>query len=400
MTTLEARRWDNGQAVRVNVVKGRIATILPLEVSAAETSHLPLVAPGLFDLQLNGYRGIWFSSETLTEDEVETVIHDYVAHGITRCLPTLITNSFEAITHGLKTIRNAIKRSQLVRGVVVGCHIEGPYISTEDGPRGAHPVRHVRAPDITELNKWQEVSGGLVRLVTLAPEWAGSVSFIRAAVASGIVIALGHTAASTDCILQAIDAGASLGTHLGNGCAAMIRRHDNVFWPQLSDDRLTCSVISDGWHVPATMLQCIARCKPVDRIVLTSDVSGFGGCQPGRYSAGAVEVDVLQDGRIVVAGQTQFLAGSGALTGECVIRFSEVCRWSLPAAWALATSAPARCLGLSEDYLQEGSAARLAVFHLQPDHMAPEFCHRFEPVMACLGDITIRATSSIPPGHK
>lgn len=359
MTILEARRWDNGQAIRVRIANGKITSILPLE----GTGHgLPFVAPGLYDLQLNGYRGIWFSSESLTEDQVEQVILDFVEHGITRCLPTLITNSFDAIAHGLRTIQAACQRSRLVRHVVAGCHIEGPYISPENGPRGAHPVQHVRAPSVAELNQWQQLSGGLVRLVTLAPEWPGSADFIRAAVASGITIAIGHTAANSDTIREAISAGARLGTHLGNGCAAMIPRHDNVFWPQLADDRLTCSVISDGFHVPATMLQCISRCKPRDRIVLTSDVSGFGGCAPGRYSSGAVDVDVLPDGRIVVAGQTQFLAGSGALTGECVLKFAATCGWTLKDAWWLASSAPAQILNDVEPEFQEGADARLTVF--------------------------------------
>lgn len=383
MTTLEARRWDNGLAVRICVSSGRINSILPLDMPAPDLQHLPWVAPGLFDLQLNGYRGIWFSSESLTVDDVETVIVDYARHGITRCLPTLITNSFDAIAHGLHTLQKARQRSPLVREIVAGCHIEGPYISPENGPRGAHPIQHVRAPDISELMKWQQISGGLVRLMTLAPEWPEANEFIRAAVASGIVIALGHTAANGSVISSAIDAGASLGTHVGNGCSGTVPRHDNVFWPQLADDRFTCSVIADGWHVPATMLKCISRCKPTDRLVLTSDVSGFGGCSPGRYSTGSLEVDVLDDGRIVVAGQTLYLAGSGALTGDCVLHFSECCGWSLADSWKLATAVPAELLGLPVVSLSEDAVARLTMFRLND---APGQKARFMPVEVVIGN--------------
>jgi N-acetylglucosamine-6-phosphate deacetylase len=380
MTTLEARRWDDGQAVRIRMLNGKIVSMMASEQADAD---LPIVAPGLYDLQVNGYRGIWFSSETLTEDQVEQVILDFARNGITRCLPTLITNSFEAIAHGLHTIQNACRRSAIVRHVVAGCHIEGPYISPENGPRGAHPIQHVRAPLISELMKWQQISGGLVRLMTMAPEWPGSIDFVRSAVASGIVIAIGHTAATPETILQSIDAGATMGTHIGNGCAAMIPRHDNVFWPQLADDRLTCSVIADGWHVPVAMLKCVARCKPRNRIVLTCDVSGFGGCPPGRHSSGAVDVDVLKDGRIVVAGQTQFLAGSGALTGECVLRFAETSGLSLSDAWSLASEIPAKTLGDTASELKEGAIVRLTVFRRMLDSNGS--CPSFVPVESIVG---------------
>lgn len=365
MSTFNARRYDTGAAVQISIREHRVASILPIDLPTADCEALPFVGPGLFDLQVNGAKGIWFSSETLTVDDVEQVIQTYLQQGMTRCLPTLITNSFEAIAHGLQTIRAACACSDLVRRVVVGCHVEGPYISPEDGPRGAHPVAHVRPADISELGRWQQAAGGLIRLITLAPETPNAVEFIRFAVQSGIVVAIGHTAASPAQIRDAIDAGATLGTHLGNGCAGMMPRHDNVFWPQLADDRLTCSVIADGWHVPESMLHCIVRCKSLDRIVLTSDVSGFGGCAPGRYTIGDVSVDVLEDGRIVVAGQTQYLAGSGATTGDCVAHLMNVCGLSLAEAWPLASVRPAELLRYSRNQLQEGAPACLTTFRLE-----------------------------------
>ena len=364
MSTYNARRYDTGAAVQISIREDRIASILPIDLPAVDREDLPFVGPGLFDLQVNGAKGIWFSSETLTVDDVEQVIQIYLQQGITRCLPTLITNSFEAIEHGLQTIRAACERNDLVRRVVVGCHIEGPYISPEDGPRGAHPVAHVRHPDIAELTRWQQAAGGLIRLITLAPESPNAVEFIRFAVQSGIVVAIGHTAATPTQIRNAIDAGATLGTHLGNGCAGMMPRHDNVFWPQLADDRLTCSVIADGWHVPESMLKCIVRCKSLNRIVLTSDVSGFGGCAPGRYATRDVSVDVLDDGRIVVAGQTQYLAGSGATTGDCVAHLMNCCGLSLADAWPLASSRPDDLLGYPANRLEEGALACLTLFQL------------------------------------
>ncbi|HRA87385.1 MAG TPA: amidohydrolase family protein [Planctomycetaceae bacterium] len=364
MTTFIARRFDTDQPVKITLRRGRVASVLPIECPAAESLALPIVGPGLCDIQVNGYNGIWFSSETLTADEVETVIRAYLDQGITQCLPTLITNSAAAMEHGLMTIRAARDRSPLVRQVIAGCHIEGPWISPEDGPRGAHPLVHVRPADFSEFSRWQHVSGNLVRLVTLAPEVPNALTVIRQIARSGVLVSIGHTAATPEQIRAAIDAGATLGTHLGNGCAGMVPRHHNVFWPQLADDRLTCSIIADGWHVPATMLNCIVRCKSLDRLILTSDVSGFGGCPPGRYRTGDVEVDVLDDGRQVVAGQSQFLAGSGATTGTCVAGLMTMCKVSLPAAWQLASSKPASLIRTPTKFLLEGGPANLTVFRL------------------------------------
>ena len=367
MTKITARRYDSLQPIRITFRDGRIASVVPLEIPQDEHDELPFVGPGLCDIQVNGFKGIWFSSETLTIDNVETVIHWYLERGLTLCLPTLITNSAAAIEHGLATIRAARDRSPLLRQVIAGCHVEGPWISPEDGPRGAHPVKHVRPADFSEFCRWQQVSGNLVRMVTVAPEVPNAINVVKQIVKSGVHVSIGHTAATPTEIAAFIDAGATLGTHLGNGCSGLIPRHHNVFWPQLADDRLTCSVIADGCHVPDAMLNCIVRCKSLDRLILTSDVSGFGGCPVGRYRTGAVEVEVLDDGRIVVAGQTQFLAGSGVTTGDCVARFMSACNVPLHAAWDLASTKPASLLDSRSGFLQEGQSARLTVFRISGD---------------------------------
>ena len=387
---ITARRYDSLQPIRITFRDGRIASVVPLEVSQEESRELPIVGPGLCDIQVNGFKGIWFSSETLTADEVETVIHWYLECGITQCLPTLITNSAAALEHGLATIRAARNRSSLVRQVIAGCHVEGPWISPEDGPRGAHPLEHVRPADFSEFCRWQQVSGNLVRMVTVAPEVPNAINVVKQIVKSGVHVSIGHTAATPAEIAASIDAGATLGTHLGNGCAGLIPRHHNVFWPQLADDRLTCSVIADGWHVPEAMLKCIVRCKSLDRLILTSDVSGFGGCPVGRYRTGAVEVEILADGRIVVAGQTQFLAGSGVTTGDCVAGFMSACNVSLHAAWNLASTKPASLLNARSGFLQEGQSARLTVFRIsginpeEPSHPTPRPV--FQPVTTIVGE--------------
>jgi N-acetylglucosamine-6-phosphate deacetylase len=364
MTKITARRFDTLQPVKITLNAEQVASVVPVELSLDECQALPIAGPGLCDIQVNGYKGTWFSSETLTIDEVETVIHSYIEQGITQCLPTLITNSAAAIEHGLAVIRSARDRSPLLQQVIAGCHIEGPWISAMDGPRGAHPVAHVRPADFAEFVRWQQVSGGLVRIVTLAPEVPNAIEVVKQIVKTGVRVSIGHTAASPPEITAAIDAGATLGTHLGNGCSAMVPRHDNIFWSQLYDDRLICSIIADGWHVPKSMLNCIVRCKTLERLILTSDVSGFGGFPAGRYRTGDVEVDIVNDGRIVVAGQTQFLAGSGATTGDCVVQFMSMCGVSLQEAWKLASIRPAALLNRHDEFLAEGQTANLTLFRI------------------------------------
>ncbi|MFN9824084.1 MAG: N-acetylglucosamine-6-phosphate deacetylase, partial [Planctomyces sp.] len=224
--SIEARLLSSGECVRLDVSGTRIRSILPLS-EPADSEELPWAAPGLFDLQVNGYAGIWFSSTDLTVDHVQQVLQHYARQGLTGCLPTLITNSAAAIEHGLSVLRQSRASCELCRMMIAGIHVEGPWISSADGPRGAHPLQHVRAASLAEYQSWQRASGGLVRLITVAPECPGVLSLIPQLTADGVRVAIGHTGASPAQIEEAVTRGASLGTHLGNGCAGMVPRHDN-----------------------------------------------------------------------------------------------------------------------------------------------------------------------------
>jgi len=358
-----ARRFDTSEAVRVTVDVRSIAAVEP--VDAPDVAALPLVAPGLFDIQVNGWGGTWFSRADLTPEDVTRVVAEFPRHGVTRLFPTLITNSFESLNAGFGAIAAACERDRLVRDMVAGCHLEGPYISGEDGPRGAHPLRHVRAADWDEFRRLQDAAGGRIKLVTLAPEVAGAIEFIRKAVAAGVVIAIGHTAAEPEQVAAAADAGATLSTHLGNGAHGMLRRHPNYLWEQLAEDRLAASIICDGHHLPASVVKVVLRAKPPGRVILTCDASGEAGRSPGIYRGESGEVEVLEDGRIVVAGQRQFLAGSGAATEECVAGVMRLARVPLADAIRMATEAPERLMGAEPVRLVAGSRADLVLFHVK-----------------------------------
>lgn len=359
-----ARRFDTAEPVEITTAGRTIASVEPADVPDPES--LPFVAPGLFDIQVNGWGGTWFSQANLTPENVHRVVQEFLPHGVTRLFPTLITNSFESLEAGFAAIATACEEYPLVADMVAGCHLEGPYISKEDGPRGAHPIEHARPADWDEFSSLQTISGNRIKLITLAPESPGAIGFIRRAVASGVVVAIGHTAATPEQITAAADAGATLSTHLGNGAHGMLRRHPNYIWEQLADDRLTASIIADLHHLPASVVKTILRTKPPGRVILTCDASGYAGCSPGTYHGESGDVEVLDDGRIVVAGQRQFLAGSGAATEECVAGVMQLAGVELAEAIHMATLYPERLLSAESIDLRPGSRADLFLFHVKP----------------------------------
>ncbi len=352
---LLARRWDNGQAVQITVSAGNWERFEPI---GETTGRLPIVAPGWVDLQVNGLMGIEFTDGELTTDRVAAVARRLDAHGVVRFCPTVTTQSNDVLTHALATLAKAAADDETVRDRFAGIHLEGPYISPEDGPRGAHPLEHARDPSWDEFRAWQDVAEGRIRILTMAPELPGAIEFIRRVVASGVVVAIGHTAADADSIRAAVDAGASMSTHLGNGAHRSLRRHPNYLWDQLAEDGLTASLIVDGFHLPSAVVKAFVRAKMVHRCVLVSDVVGTAGRPPGRYDdspLGAVEV--LEDGRIVIAGQRQLLAGAFRTIEhgvQNVMRFAGI---GLADAVRMASLQPARIAGLTRYGFQVGLPA-------------------------------------------
>ncbi len=367
MFTLHARSFENGEPLQITVQGDRIRSVVP----AWPTSSLaewPFVAPALFDLQVNGYGGIWFSNDELTSSEVLKTLKPFYRHGVTRLCPTLITNSFEGLSAGFGAIRAACESNPAADRMVCGCHLEGPYISSEDGPRGAHPKEHVRAADWAEFQKLQEISGNRIKLVTIAPEVDGALDFIRHAVTAGVVIAIGHTAATPEQVSAAVEAGAELSTHLGNGAHAMIHRHRNYIFEQLSDPRLVASLIVDGHHLPASLVRTFIKVKSTRRTIMTCDAAGWAGCPPGIYESKLGRSEILENGKLVVAGQRELLAGSAQGTDTCVAKAIEFAGVSLKEAIDMASKNPAKLLGSEVVRLRRGSLADLMIFRIPPEH--------------------------------
>jgi N-acetylglucosamine-6-phosphate deacetylase len=300
----------------------------------------PFVAPGWIDLQVNGFAGVDYNSASSTHEEIALSIRAMFACGVTRFFPTVITGSAENMSAALRNLANA-KESIPGGAAMEAFHLEGPYISPEDGPRGAHPARWVRPPDLDEFKRFQEAAQGNIRLVTLSPEWPQASRFIEALIQRGVVASLGHTRASTAQISDAVNAGATLSTHLGNGADAVLPRHPNYLWEQLAEDRLAASFIVDGFHLPPSFLNVALRAKGLERSLLVTDAVMPTGCSPGPYRLGEVDVELRPDGSVRLAGGAR-LAGSALMMHRAITNVMKTAGLSLRDALSLATRNPAR----------------------------------------------------------
>lgn len=360
-----AKHYQTEQMVDVLCNNGKIVSVEQAG-NFVPDHQAAYIAPAFFDLQINGAMGVAFSDINLDESGIRKVLSVCKLHGIEAICPTIITNAHAVIIHGFNTLRKACESDPMIARAMPCFHLEGPYISNEDGPRGAHQKQHVRNPIYDEFKEYQEASGNRIKLLTLAPELQGAIDFIRKMNLEGVVVSIGHTAASPMIIREAIAAGARLSTHLGNGSHAMWPRHENYFWEQLGCDLLSASIITDGHHLPEAMIKTIVRVKPFEKQIITCDASGLAGLPPGKYSMWDQEIEILSSGKVVVPG-TPFLAGSGSFTDDCVAHLISLGVVSRSQAIEMATNAPRRLLQLPEIKIEAGSKANLILFDSNKD---------------------------------
>lgn len=201
-------------------------------------------------------------------------------------------------------------------------------------------------------------------MVTLSPHYANSSEYIVGLVSRGVHVAPGHTTADSKQISSAVDAGARLSTHLGNGIASELPRHPNALWTQMADDRLTATLIADGHHLPADTLKVIVRAKGIHRSILVSDSVALAGMPPGLYetSVGG-RVELHKDGKLNLEG-TNFLAGAVLPLKDAIARAMNMCGFSLADALRMATENPGRFAG-GRGSLRVGAPANLVRFTME-----------------------------------
>ena len=336
---LSGHNLFNNTAVEILLSNARAQEIREVP----STDSTTWVAPALIDIQVNGFAGYDLNVATVTPEDVCAMVRALWKVGTGFLCPTVVTGSFDRISSSMRAIVKASKADSLVAHSMLGIHLEGPYISAEDGPRGAHPLEHVRDPDWDEFQQWQDISEGKISIVTLAPEKKGAIPFIEKLVAEGIVVALGHTNASASDIQAAIDAGARLSTHLGNGAHSLIRRHPNYIWEQLGADELWASLIVDGHHLPPSVTKSMMRAKTLDRCVLVSDAVALAGMEPGIYQFAEKSVELTADRCVRLVG-TEYLAGSAIELARGIENSVQFAGISLAEAVSLATLQPMHLL--------------------------------------------------------
>lgn len=361
---LFGRRYDSGQAICLETNNGQISRITPAKVEDKALGQWPWIAPGLVDLQVNGYGGHEFSSTEIAPQTVLQIAETMASFGVVQFLPTVTTQSFEVLQHAMRTIVAACKSFPLAGRMIPGIHLEGPYITSEDGPRGAHPLEHCRRPNWDEFQLIQEAAEGRIRILTMSVEFDESPAFIERVVNSGVIVSIGHSAADSAHIRRAVDAGVRMSTHLGNGSHRTLPRFPNYLWDQLAEDRLTAGLIADGHHLPPEVVKTFLRAKTPARCILVSDMSGSAGLPPGRYGTHLCEIEILEDGRLVIAGQRQLLAGASRPIGTGVANVMRFAGVDLPTAIAMAVDQPLRLLAVEPRTLDVGQPADLVQFRL------------------------------------
>jgi N-acetylglucosamine-6-phosphate deacetylase len=302
-------------------------------------SLLRLTQPGFVDLQVNGFAGVDFNDPSTSVEQVHAALAALRSHGVTRLLPTIISGPFDRFERCARTLLQAQSPA------IIGLHMEGPYISPEDGVRGAHRREDTASASLDDFRRRQDAAGGRIRLVTVAPEVPGALALITHLRDNGVRAAIGHTAAAPEQIREAVRAGATLSTHLGNGCAQMLPRHPNFLWEQLAADELLASIIVDGHHLPPATVKTMVRAKTPSRVVLVTDAIAAAGQPPGEYRLGSVTVRLDETGRVAVPGQPN-LAGSALSMDRAVantVRFTGV---TIEDALAMASTTPAAYLGV------------------------------------------------------
>lgn len=358
---ITGRLPETGESVALEVADGRIAALHP-----GPQNETRWLSAGLIDLQVNGYGGWDINADALCVDSVSALCRALLREGVTTFLPTVITSSEDKILHALRTVAAAREHDVIARLMIPCVHLEGPAISDQEGPRGAHPPGHVRPPDLTEFQRWQRASGNLVGVITLSPHFDNAAGFIREVTKRGVRVSIGHTHATPKQITDAAEAGATLSTHLGNGAHGMLPRHPNYLWSQLAEDRLTAMFIADGHHLPNETLLAMLRAKGLERAILVSDTAALGGMAPGEYQTPVGgRVTLSADGRLGLS-DSPYLAGSALPLRDGVSHCASLPGISLAQALTLATVNPGTVVG-GRGRLAVGEMADLIRFQWSPE---------------------------------
>ena len=325
-------------------IRWRDGVISAIEAVSSSLAGERWVAPSLFDPQINGFAGVDFQRDHVTESGLLKAVNGLQAAGCGQFLLTLMTDRWETMLKRLAALRGLRENSAVLRGAIVGWHLEGPFLSSEPGFCGAHSPELMIDPTVEHIRQAREITRSDPVLLTLAPERNGAMEAIELAVAVGMKVSLGHTDASAAMLSRALQAGATGFTHFGNACPQQLDRHDNILWRVLDTPGLMASLIPDGIHVSSALFRAAHRIFPEEFVYYTTDAGAAAGAPPGRYTVGRHEVDVGPDQIVRQPGGTN-LAGSALTPGEGIFRAARMLRRPWQAVWGFGSIQPARFMG-------------------------------------------------------
>ncbi|AEM88068.1 N-acetylglucosamine-6-phosphate deacetylase [Streptomyces violaceusniger] len=352
---------DNG---RVTVEGTRITTTGPAADTASghseeavEALDLPgrWIVPGFVDLHVHGGGGASFSAGT--PEESLTAIRTHRLHGTTTMLASTVTGDLDDLA------RQAAVLSELVeQGELAGIHFEGPFISPHRC--GAHQPSLLRAPDPADVRKLVDAARGTARMMTLAPELPGGLESVRLLADSGVLAAVGHTDSTYEATREAVEAGATVATHLFNAMPSLLHRAPGPIAALLEDERVTIELINDGTHLHPAMLELAFHRAGADRVAFITDAMGAAGMNDGRYPLGPMEVEVKDGVARISDGPTAgSIAGSTLTLDRAFQRAVTIDGLSVEQTVRALSATPARLLGIADRVgsLEVGKDADLVV---------------------------------------
>ena len=340
-----------GNSIEVEVDGERIVAVQKIATDEA----LPLIAPPLVDLQHNGAKHLAFNRVHESPQTLETVARHALRHGVGRLLATITTQAYEDSLASLKAIDRQLSADSFLARCYPGIFFEGNYMSAEYGWRGVHPEQFMRDPTWAQWEELHEASGRRIVKFNIDPSRSGALETIGAAAAEGILVSMGHCGPDPDTIKAAVEAGATLVTHLGNGAPPEIHRHRNPFWTWLADDRIRVGLIPDGYHLPGDFLRTALKLKG-DGAYLVSDSASTAGLEPGVYGGSEIQ----EGGFTHMKGNQEQLAGAWHQLDRGVERLCEL-GWTLSAAWRQASVVPAAIIGLELPRIEAGALAEFVL---------------------------------------
>ncbi|WP_030734826.1 N-acetylglucosamine-6-phosphate deacetylase [Streptomyces sp. NRRL S-31] len=313
----------------------RIAAEAPAGARRVDVSGHWLL-PGFVDIHNHGGGGASFSG---TPEDILKAIHTHRAHGTTTLVASTVTDETDLLVHQAGLLSELAEQ-----GEIAGIHFEGPFISP--CRKGAHSEALLRDPEPAEVRKLIDAARGQAKMVTLATELPGGIDSVRLLAEHGVIAAIGHTDASYEQTVAAIDAGATVATHLFNAMPALNHRAPGPIAALLEDERVTVELINDGTHLHPAALELAFRHAGADRVAFITDAMDAAGIGDGRYMLGPLEVEVSEGVARLVEGGS--IAGSTLTLDRAFRRAVTVDKLSVEDAVTALSANPARLLGLSD----------------------------------------------------